>query len=325
MKQLENITQVPHDDDYNDFKRDSQSNTSTVSLPNISCEGRIKRRKRKPKNGNNSIKNKQPTNSSDIHSQSDKKSALTHIENNQQIHLPRIINRSAVISVSSNSNGKNDRLDVSSRVGYREVISPTGMTSIFHSLQAGISNNDVTNNVGLTSQKVPKDQHVNNPSLIKTMPRMFENKIHTSQDQLLNIYKSLRKETSLPIYRKETSLTISEPLTDQRYERLKRSLIIQDPPNEGYTELSPSFVREDPDWMLRHRQQQLSAARKRRLRNKLRRRLSVEFIRRPDSAGSEAQDLDLGDQASSDDNDEEEVESRSNSALRKMAIGNSFC
>lgn len=341
VKQLENITQVPHHDDYIEFEKNLQQSSSTLhsstlSLPRIGPVIRQKRKtKKKRKDGLDWSKHKGKTltgyseSNDNIHSY------------NTSIEFPSILRNGTVISLESSPSTKGICVDLKGRVGFKEIKTTKGITKIFHSLPlpggvpgnvenfSGQKNFNNVNEISLSENVISEIQEANKQPIFDihngnlTPLRISTSKSHVKQDEPSSIYKSLRKEVSLPVCRREKSLAIGEPLQDLRYERLRSSLILQDPPNEGYTELSPSFIREEPDWIERHRQQQLSAERRRRLRNKLRRRSSIEFIRRPDTAGSGAQEFIIGDQPSdSDDNDDTEPESRSNSALRKMANGN---
>ncbi|XP_055900844.1 uncharacterized protein LOC106070433 [Biomphalaria glabrata] len=126
-------------------------------------------------------------------------------------------------------------LNPTRRIGYSYDKGREGTTRIFHTMSRG--NSDVTQDAiaAITNANQPDDT---NEQL----------GIDTEQPTLTETNKPASvHEVGESTSAKVKTFNVSHPVLDIRFELLQKVLIRQDPPNEGFLELSPSFKRATPE------------------------------------------------------------------------------
>ena len=289
VRQLDKLTRVTHSDDYGDFQReysilhDNDVDTNNGCLPKINGSKVFHGQgKRKPKNAYRREA-----------SELSKKSANFNFENNDNVSLvngspghgpeDRIENPDSLpkidvrLSKSLMTSGEQLFQDIHStsvhqfdpkrRVGFKEEKSSSGVTRLFHALptedqqqqhQPEVTSHDTD---GEVLDVVQSDAL---SSLQQETPYV---PIDSGISNRRQSYDDRFRERQGPSFR-------LRPLLDERYETLRRVLVPQEPPNEGYAELSPSFIRQYPDWADRYR---LSSTARRKYRKKRKRKTKPDF------------------------------------------------
>ncbi|KAH9519142.1 hypothetical protein Btru_074835 [Bulinus truncatus] len=121
------------------------------------------------------------------------------------------------------------------RVGFSYEKGNDGLTRIFHTMSRG--NSDVTHDA------INAISDANRP---ETDAGKLGIDTGAEGDPTSAANKSSIPDADESARTGEKSFNLSQPLLDYRFELLQKVLIRQDPPNEGFLELSPSFQRPAP-------------------------------------------------------------------------------
>ncbi|CAL1528311.1 unnamed protein product [Lymnaea stagnalis] len=274
-KALKKLTKVHHGQDYHEFEqeyygytsdgaddhqdRDHPYNYKTGSLPNIretnktvtgnSYTGKNKLRKRRArllKDG----ELERLSRSLDLPRQQE--------EDNETNLLPSI-DISLPVSLTgtgSNDLGAAEDFTPRRRVGFSYQRGPKGMTQIFHTLPRSTHNTaepvsekpeSATDDVSAISNGV---NHLDEISAVNeaNQPEILGVVAEHENTETLEVETAPTHpdvfDSSRPA--KDQPFNVDRPLLDVRFALLQKSLVRQDPPNEGFLELSPSFTRPPP-------------------------------------------------------------------------------